>query len=70
MVYKNSLYLNHLNNRQWYGIVVGEEDEISIKDAADAIVKSIGLTGDYDVSGFYIQQNYVKGNLDIFSMIC
>ena len=31
------------------GIAVGEDDEISIKDVGDAIVKAVGFTGDYDV---------------------
>lgn len=31
-------------------MIVGEEDEISIKDVADAIVKAVGFEGDYQVS--------------------
>jgi hypothetical protein len=29
--------------------VVGEEDEVSIKQVADAIVKAVGFEGDYSV---------------------
>lgn len=31
-------------------ILVGEEDEVSIKDVADSIVKAIEFKGDYSVS--------------------
>jgi hypothetical protein len=31
---------------------VGEEDEISIKDVADNVVRSLGFTGEYKVIDF------------------
>jgi GDP-L-fucose synthase len=31
-------------------VVVGEEDEVSIKDVADAIVKAVDFKGEYSVS--------------------
>lgn len=33
---------------------VGENEEISIKDVADAIVKAVGFEGDYQVSSYLI----------------
>lgn len=30
--------------------LVGEDEEVSIKDVADAIVKAVGFQGDYSVS--------------------
>lgn len=32
--------------------LVGEKDEVSIKDVADTIVKAVGFKGDYKVSGY------------------
>ena len=36
------------NSRGGWG-AVGEKDEVSIKDVADAIVKAVGFEGDYSV---------------------
>jgi hypothetical protein len=37
---------------------VGEEDEISIKDVADAIVQAIGFEGEYQVSHLVLIQHH------------
>jgi hypothetical protein len=35
-------------------LIVGEEDEVSIKQVADAIVKAVGFEGDYSVNYDFI----------------
>ena len=36
-----------ISSDRYCDFTVGEEDEISIKDVADAIVKAVGFEGDY-----------------------
>jgi len=38
---------------------VGEDEEISIKQVADAIVKAVGFQGDYSVSQHHLPQNCI-----------
>ena len=42
-------------------LLVGEEDEVSIKQAADAVVKAMNFTGEVQVSCHWLRETHSNG---------